>query len=607
MAALFALHPVNIDSVAWVAERKNILSTTFWLLTMYAYIFYAQHMTLSRYLLIVFFFVLGLLSKPMLVTLPFVLLLMDYWPLGRVGFPLSNNQRMMFTRTVPKVKDISPYLLVVIEKIPLLAGAMVTIYLSSLSINTAGISISREVIPMNLRISNAIVSYALYIGKLIWPVNLNFFYPYPNFVPVWQVMGSIVLLSAVSILALLFYKRYPYVIIGWLWFLGTFVPVLGIMQGGLWPAIAERWAYVPFIGIFFATVWMFSDVLKSTPLKLTGMGVATVVLILYIIRISYQLPFWKDDFTFFKHGIITNPKNYVAYGNLGTFYFFNGQYGKALIYDTESLRLHPSSTIHSNIGNIFYKINKYREAETHFREGLRYTPNDWKLHGFLGCALAEQMKFKDAIYEYKTALAIKPDSVDYNYRLASLLMKLGNAVEAARYYRKILELMPDNFQVRTKLGNAYAAENKFDAAAREYEGVLRFHPDFQYALLGLSSVRARKIKIDENIMALESMLESKPGDLQIVYKLVVLYAGKGDYEKALSYLNRMAAAQPDNPDVYYNIACLKSKESKVDEAMDSLRTAIGKGFKKWDMLKKDRDLENIRSTAFFKNILELHP
>jgi protein O-mannosyl-transferase len=608
VAALFAFHPVNVDTVAWIAERKNIISTTFWLLTMLAYIYYTRRVTIGKYLLVAFVYTLGLLAKPMLVTLPFVLLLMDYWPLKRIGFPMSSDQSKVYEENFPGAKGLSPHSLMILEKVPLLVGSLVTISISSLSIRSLGVVIPLTDVPMGLRVSNAIVSYVHYLWKLIWPVNLTFFYPYPYTVPSWQVAGSLLLIAGTSTLTLMYFKRYPYLIIGWLWFLGTLVPVSGIMQGGLWPAIAERWAYIPYIGLFIAVTWFLTDTVSNRKhLEIAGIIMTAIVFTLFMTKTWVQLPYWKADFTFFQHGIDVDRSNFVAYLNMGSVYYVDGQYEKALSSYYQALHVRPENiSTHIGVGNALSKLGRYQEAETHYRDALKIGPKNDMAHERLASVLVTQMKFKDAANEYKAALVQNPDSEEYCYSLANTLMALGEADQAIVYYRRVLMKMPGNFQVQTKLANAYAAANKLDDAVRAYSEVLKTHPDSQDAFTGLMNVTARKNTIEEKIKTLESELKTRPDNLQAIYGIVVLNTSKGDYNKALLYLNKMAVKKPSDPDVYYNMACIQAKQGKLDEARGSIQAAMQKGFNKWNMLRNDRDLENIRDTDFYKNLMKEH-
>ncbi|MBU2621995.1 MAG: glycosyltransferase family 39 protein [Proteobacteria bacterium] len=241
VAALFALHPVNVDSVAWIAERKNVLSTFFWMLTMLSYVFYTRRPNILRYCVLILFFVLGLLSKPMLVTLPFVLLLFDYWPLERFDLKQSGLHKKI--------------LYLVLEKLPFFIISSYSVYISTVSLKLTRNIISTDYVPMQLRLENAIVSYAAYIGKMVWPSGLSIYYPFPASIAVWKIIASLILLVSVTIFVLFKMRRFRFLGTGWFWFIGTLIPVSGIVQGGLWPEMADRWAYVPYIGLFVIISW----------------------------------------------------------------------------------------------------------------------------------------------------------------------------------------------------------------------------------------------------------------------------------------------------------------------------------------------------------------
>jgi len=255
VAAMFALHPLNVESVAWASERKNVLSTFFWMLTILTYVKYTESAGFYRYLLVLFVFVLGLMSKPMLVTLPFVLLLLDYWPLCRINLSQSCFGYQETNKSIQADSSLLLVLRLVLEKIPLFILSSICIYFSVLSFQRFNIAISTALVPMKLRIANALVSYVKYITKMVWPQNLTVYYPYPDKLPAWQVIGAALLLICVTFLALRWVKPKPYFAVGWLWYLGTLVPGVGLVQAGLWPAMADRFTYVPLIGLFICIAW----------------------------------------------------------------------------------------------------------------------------------------------------------------------------------------------------------------------------------------------------------------------------------------------------------------------------------------------------------------
>ncbi len=277
VAAMFAIHPMNVESVAWLAERKNVLSTFFWLFTMLTYIHYSKQPSVFRYLPILFVYSLGLMSKPMLATLPFVLLLLDYWPLCRINLAHSGSNYQKTPKSDNTDFQRLRPLHLAFEKIPLLILSAVSIFLSSLAVQRLGIVISTASVPMQLRIKNALVSYVNYIIKMIWPHNLAVYYPYPQTLPLWQVAGAGLLLICIFYLVFRAVKSKPYLAVGWLWYVGTLVPTIGLVQAGLWPAIADRFTYVPFIGLFFIIAWGVPDLVVHwhyREIKLATMAIA---------------------------------------------------------------------------------------------------------------------------------------------------------------------------------------------------------------------------------------------------------------------------------------------------------------------------------------------
>ncbi len=283
VAAIFSLHPINVDSVAWVAERKNVLSTFFWILTMLSYVHYTVRPGIYKYLLTLFVFALGLLAKPMLVTLPCVLILIDYWPLGRI----LHSQTASFSRLI-------------IEKIPFFLLSFASIFLSTSSLKGTTAVISMIQRPMDLRIANALVSYVSYIGKMIWPQGLAVNYPFPATVPIWESVCAGLFLILVSLLVFISIKRMPYLTIGWLWFIGTLVPVIGLMQVGYWPALADRFAYVPFIGLFVMVAWGVPDLFVRWRFKERSLVLIAAVFLSIIITTTFVEIF----FSFFTSSFI---------------------------------------------------------------------------------------------------------------------------------------------------------------------------------------------------------------------------------------------------------------------------------------------------------------
>jgi hypothetical protein len=363
VAACFALHPLNVESIAWVAERKNALSTLFWILTILSYTLYVERPGQLRYLSVVLCFILGLMAKPMLVTLPFVLLILDFWPLNRwrlgsTDFKLSASWHLL------------------IEKIPLFALAFLSILVSSLSVYRLGIVTSVNLKPLGLRIANALISYVNYLGKMLWPGNMAFLYPYPLTVSVWQTIGSGFLLLFFSTTFLINLRKTPYLGVGWLWYLGTLVPVIGLVQAGFWPAMADRFTYVPAIGIFVIIAWGLPDLLAGWQSgKKILFSAAAVVLLFFMTMTSAQVKYWRDSKALYKHTLEVTKNNYLVHNNLGNVYFRNRQLPEAVYQFSEALRINPGYALaHNNLGASLILMGNIEKAIFHFQEAIKINP-----------------------------------------------------------------------------------------------------------------------------------------------------------------------------------------------------------------------------------------
>jgi len=436
VAALFALHPINVESVAWVAERKNVLSTFFWMLTMLAYVHYTTRPSLYRYLLTLLLLMLGLMAKPMLVTLPFVLLLLDYWPLERL-------------------RHQSPFNLI-LEKIPFFALSAVSAYISSLSVQHYKIVVSTELVPMQLRIANALVSYLKYIEKMIWPKNLAVFYPFPDTLPVWQVFGAGLFLASISFLVLLNFRKKPYLCVGWLWFLGTLIPVIGLKQAGLWPAIADRWAYVPLVGIFIIIAWGVPELASKWRHKKFGLALAAAVLLLMLMTVTWlQVRCWTNSVSLFKHAFEVTANNFI---------------------------------VHFKLGESLAEQGRTEEAISHYQEVLRLKPYYALAHHNLGCMLADHGRTNEAMNHYIAALKINPKLERTHINLGCILNSKGERDKAIKHYFYALRLNNNSAEAYNNIGVVLALKGKFNGAIIFFQNALRIKPDYPEAQNNLINV-----------------------------------------------------------------------------------------------------------------------
>ena len=377
VALLFAIHPLNVESVAWVAERKSVLSTFFWMLTLWSYVQYVERPTVMRYGWVLLFFIFGLLAKPMLVTLPFFLLLLDYWPLGRIEpqkfRPVDKRKAKagIFRRFQLNIPN-----RLILEKLPLLAFSLIFIFLSSLSLQRLGIVISYTHHPIGQRIANAIVSYVKYLGQIFWPSNLAVIYPYPKIIPTWQVVGSVFLLSALTILFLLNSRRVPFGGVGWFWYLGTLVPVLGLFQAGHWPAMADRFTYIPAIGIFVIIAWGGARLTKRWYyVKTIQSAVAVVIVMLLMAAAWVQIGIWRNSTSLFEHALEVTQNNFMVHNNLGNIYFSQGLLDEAGKHYSEAIRIEPDFALaHNNLGAVMLLRGRIEAAIYHFRNATMLKP-----------------------------------------------------------------------------------------------------------------------------------------------------------------------------------------------------------------------------------------
>ena len=453
VAALFALHPLHVESVAWVAERKDVLSTLFFLLTLLVYARYVERPGPARYVPVFCLYALGLMAKPMLVTLPCVLLLLDYWPLGR--YRTANPARPVLPGdgdSRGKLVNGSSVGRLVLEKVPLFllaaASGMITVYAQKSGEALA----SLEVVPYGLRISNAFVAYVAYIGKMFWPAGLSVIYPLPPGVPLWQVAGAVLLLSGISILAILLRGSAPFLLVGWLWYLGTLVPVIGLVQVGI-QAFADRYSYIPLIGLFMCIAWAVPEAASAGRRQRALLAAsAALVLVVFAAATWRQTGFWKDSRKLFTHALAVTSGNYMAHLNLGTALAEQGNLAEAMDHYDAALRINPNLAIaHFNLGNGLLAQGRRAEAVSQYRAALRINPSYASAHYNLGVVMAGEGMSAEAIEHFSEAVRIKPDFAKAHVAWGLALSREGRLAEAVSHYYEALRLKPDDAEARKNL------------------------------------------------------------------------------------------------------------------------------------------------------------
>ncbi|MGA1868194.1 MAG: tetratricopeptide repeat protein [bacterium] len=471
IAALFALHPLHVESVAWVAERKDVLSTFFLMLTIWMYVMYIENKRITPYLFMILCFILGLMAKPMLVTLPFVLLLLDYWPLKRTSiYPLVS------------------------EKIPLLMLAGASSILTLWVQQSGGAVRSLGIYPVTMRIANAFVSYITYMGKMVFPYHLAVLYPYPLMFPAWKVAGACIVLLSITLCALLTMRKYPYFLIGWLWYIGTCVPVIGLVQVGS-QAMADRYTYIPLIGLFIIIAWGVPALFSSWHYKKKALAAVTSILFIALMIITYQqVGYWSTSITLFQHAIESTTHNYLAHHNLGVALADQGNLEKAIEHYSEALRIHPDFALaHSNLGSALRMQGQISEAIKHYNKALEIEPDHVFSHYNLGIALKEQGRIAEATEHYFEALRLRPDFVLAHNNLGNALLLQGKTSEAIEHYSEALRIDPCNALSHFNMGTVLARQGNTKKAIAHFQKALQIKPDYKEAYHNLKMILTKNL------------------------------------------------------------------------------------------------------------------
>ena len=513
VAALFAIHPLHVESVAWVAERKDVLSAFFWFLTLLCYCEYATHRKRGLYLLCLVTFALGLMAKPMLVTLPIVMLLMDYWPLDR--FRHREPGRDSATRIAAAT--------LVREKIPFLACSLASAAMTVYAQNRGSSLQSLQVIPFGLRLENAIVAYATYLVKTLWPRDLCVLYLFPLSIPPWQVIGSLVLLLGVSFTVIRLRSRHPYLLMGWSWFIVSLFTVIGLIQVGS-QAMADRYTYLPLVGLFIMAAWGVPDLIRGVPHRNAILGtLASGVLLVSAALTWQQLGYWHDDSSLFRRVVQISRNNYVAHVHLGVDLSASGELNGAIREFREALKIYPGylfarndlGTALAGKGDLEAAMQEYQRvildphhSEPQNRQVLSYA------HTNMGDALVRKGDPAAAIAEYQVALQVEPEYWGAHYKLGVALSNKGSVDAAISEYQEVLRLKPVHVDAHNCLGLAFASKGDVNAAINEFQEVLRLNPNYTDAHIGLGLAFAGKGDLAQAIQRFQKALQINPNNMK---------------------------------------------------------------------------------------------
>lgn len=538
VAALFAVHPLHVESVAWISERKDVLSTLFFLLTLAAYARYVSASGTRKWVtygLALAFFTLGLMSKPMLVTLPFVLLLVDFWPLRRI--PMASSRASSFS-WLPSVQSG-----LLLEKTPFFLLSVVSCVVTYL-VQKAGGAVDVNVTLLD-RVANALVSYARYLQKTIWPLDLAFFYPHPGAWPAATVLLAAVVLTTITVVAFRSRASRPYLLFGWLWYLGILVPVIGFVQVGM-QSMADRYTYVPLVGVFVGLVWLSAERLERAPSGGPAQIVlgAAVLVVCGVLTIR-QVGFWRESETLFAHAVVATKGNFLAYNNLGYCYGLQGRGEEEMENYRQSLAMNPEyPEALNNMGCALSARKRYAEALPYFRSALRGTSKDPEIHKNLGHALSELGALDDAIAEYEKSLKDNADDGETHTKLGIVLARKGQLDAAIAHFRVALKINRADATAHASLGNVYALQRHWDDAIREYDEALRLQPNDAQAHYNLANVLVQNRRLTEACAHYREASRLQPEDPDMPYRLALALLQQGDRAGAEEALRSVLRLNP---------------------------------------------------------------
>ena len=488
VAFLFALHPLHVESVAWIAERKDVLCGFFWCLTLWCYARYAQRPGAVRYLLVLLAFCCALMAKPMAVTLPFVLLLLDVWPLRR-----ANRLAILW------------------EKLPLIALAASVSVVTYIAQQQGRAVQSLRAVPVGERVANALTTYVAYIGRMLWPMRLSVFYPYSHKLPLWHVVAAFAILACITAMVLRWFRTYPYLPVGWFWYLGTLVPVIGLVQVG-GQSSADRYTYLPTVGLAIMVSWAAADFLDRVPRARNAVAASALAVCSACIVLTWiQLGHWANTELLFRHALDVTTGNYIAHNNLADHYLSKLRNDEARTEVMETLRIQPNyADAHVNLATILRREAKTEDAELEYRLALTIDPRNVEGHSGYGTLLYHQGRANEALGEFRKAVQLRPESADGHFVLGRMLASMGRTDQAGAEFVEALRLRPDHADAHHSLGVALLGRGRLNEALAEFTAEARLKPADASAHANLGGLLASLGRLDEAIGEYSEALRIQP-------------------------------------------------------------------------------------------------
>jgi tetratricopeptide (TPR) repeat protein len=523
VAALFAVHPLNVESVAWVAERKNVLSGLFWMITIVAYISYAQHPSIVRWLAVLLFYALATLSKPIVVTLPFVLLLLDYWPLERFPCNSHDDGQQLLKNNLPMSpafqKASAGHL--IFEKVPLLfLSAILSVITLFYQKSTLAMEILKN-LPFQQRLANVFLSYISYILKTAYPARLAVLYPHPQMdLFNWQPIGAILILIIISVGLLYLLRRQRYLTVGWLWYLGTLVPVIGLVQVGP-QGMADRYTYLSTIGIFIAVSWGAAELMNRWRYYRIGFGfLAAVVLLVFSLCTRTQLRHWKNSIALYEHAIAVTSNNFIIHYNLGTELAKQERLDEAIQHFHKAIQLYPSfSEAHYSIGLAQFKKRNFDLAAQEFRKTIELYPDYTEAIYGLGLVFEKEGRLNEAVKQWEKVLEKKPDFADAHYNIAVVMTQQGHLSSAIEHFKKVIQIDPGRANVHNNLGAVFYKSGRLDEAIEAFKKAVLLEPTYAEAHSNLAEALYQRGRVAEAINCWTESLQFDPNSPGVLRNL----------------------------------------------------------------------------------------
>jgi len=566
-AAFFALHPLRVESVAWASERKDVLSMFFAMPCLWAYAFYAQKTSVSKYLLCLILFTLALMSKPTMVTLPFLLMLLDYWPLRRWQKALDGQKKGFHSIGG-----------LILEKIPFFCLVIAVSILTFLAQNEKGTVASVETISFINRIGNAILSYAAYLEKTIWPFNLAVFYPYELPLPLWKVLISGFIFLCITLASFYYIKKLPFLFAGWFIYLGTLVPVIGLVQVGS-QAMADRYTYMPSVGISFMLTWGILYLVKRENIRKKVLFPAGVAILIFLSVLTWkQCGYWKDSIKLWNHALQVTKNNFMAHGNLGLELFNKGKTDEALIHYNKALLINPNlPVVHQDRGVAYVELGQYQKALEDFRKAVSISPDYADAYYNMGTTLVILTRYESAIDNFNEAIRLYPSFSNAYYNRGLAYHKIGRYRDALDDFSKDISFRPDHADAYYNRGSLYISMGQYQQAIEDMSSVIRLKPDNSSAYFNRSNAYVALSQYQKAIDDLSAVIKLDPKSFDSYNNRGALYIQLGWYQQALNDYTTAIQLKPDYADACNNMAFLYLKKGNIESGCKAAKKACELG------------------------------